>query len=154
MSFSGIPTLTLAAAMVGMGAFPGQGRPADPVAETALASARPAALVADSPATNPKLAASLGLSVYPSKEQSKEQQAKHPIKDHGVRRRGAGGLKRSVGDGRSQHRDRSKPRSFIALVPVLVLPVGLCQSTICPGSASPEVHVGCAVTKACYRAQW
>ena len=76
MSFSGIPTLTLAAAMVGMGAFPGQGRPADLAAETALASARPAAVVADSPATNPKLAASLGLSVYPSKGQSKEQQAK------------------------------------------------------------------------------
>ncbi|HKU62775.1 MAG TPA: hypothetical protein VJQ44_16255, partial [Gemmatimonadales bacterium] len=74
MSFSGIPALTLVA-VVGIAAMPGRA-PAGPVAAPVSASASAIVVVADSPATNPKLAAGLGLSVYPSKDQSKEQQAK------------------------------------------------------------------------------
>src|SRR4051812_20917010 len=76
MRFSGPLVLTLAAALGHPGALQGHGRPAGPAAETGLGPAAPVAAVADSPAVNPKLAAGLGLSVYPSKGQNQDQQAK------------------------------------------------------------------------------
>lgn len=67
--------MTLTAALVGAATPPGAPRPGTRVAGPVLAAA-PAPFVADSPAADPKLAAGLGLSVYPSKGQSKDQQAK------------------------------------------------------------------------------
>ena len=75
MRFSRPALITLTAALVGAAAPVDIPRPDTAVSRAAL-SALPPRVVADSPAVDPKLASGLGLSVYPSKGQTKDQQAK------------------------------------------------------------------------------
>jgi len=75
MRFSRPALITLTAALVGAAAPVDIPRPDTAVSPAAL-SALPPRVVADSPAVDPKLASGLGLSVYPSKGQTKDQQAK------------------------------------------------------------------------------
>ena len=75
MRFSRPVLITLTTALVGAAAPVDIPRPDTTVSGAAL-SALPPRVVADSPAVDPKLASGLGLSVYPSKGQTKDQQAK------------------------------------------------------------------------------
>lgn len=75
MRFSRPVLITLTAALVGAAAPVDIPRPDSTLSRATLA-ATPPRVVADSPAVDPKLASGLGLSVYPSKGQTKEQQAK------------------------------------------------------------------------------
>ncbi len=75
MRFSRPVLITLTAALVGAAGPVDIPRPVTMVPGAAL-SALPPRVVADSPAVDPKLASGLGLSVYPSKGQTKDQQAK------------------------------------------------------------------------------
>src|SRR3954462_8503712 len=75
MRFSRPVLIMLTAALAGAAAPADTPRP-DTTVSTAALSALPPRVDADSPAVDPKLASGLGLSVYPSTGQSKDQPAK------------------------------------------------------------------------------